>query len=71
MDQPAAETNTRRGPGRPKSTLSDEEKKARRAEYMKEYYSRNRPMMEANSKRAYQKYRERLTRAEAILAGAV
>jgi hypothetical protein len=42
-----------RAHGRPKSTLTLEERKKKHATYMKEYYARNKQHMNDNARRSY------------------
>ena len=44
--------------GRPRSNLTEDEKKARNALYMKQYYEQHRDQMANNARRTYLKNRE-------------
>lgn len=50
--------------GRPRY-LTDEERKARHAEYMKHYYANNKARMDDNAKRSYLRMRQKHTMAPA------
>jgi len=55
--------------GRPKTGITEEEKKRKRSEYLKSYYQNHRAQMDANAKRAQEKRKQLIELGKQMMAG--